>query len=482
MTAADGVGLRTRRGPILLAIMATSALVALDSTIIATAVPSIVEDIGGFGEFPWLFSVYLLAQAVTVPVHGKLADVYGRRPVILFGIGLFLVGSVLSGIAWSMPALILFRLVQGLGAGAVQPIGITIAGDQFGVRERGRVQAYLAAVWATCSVAGPTLGGVFAEYLTWRWIFFVNVPICLLAAGLLLARLREVVEPRRLALDSRGAAVLTVGSALVVLGLLEGGQAWSWLSLPGIGVPSSGLLLLGLFVRLELRAPDPVLPMWVLTRRLLLTCNLCAAGVGAIIFGLTTYIPTFAQQVLGAGPLSAGLTLATLTLGWAVSASQAARLYLRFGFGLGALTGATIAVAGCTALLAVRADSSAGQVAATNFVIGLGVGLILPTTLIAAQSSVQWNQRGVVTATSLLSRSLGSAVGVAAFSALANAAYAGGAEPSHQAISVATQHVFVAVAVIGVGVAAAAASMPRGRLTNQAAVQPPSIGKTDPVT
>jgi MFS family permease len=461
--------------------MATSALVALDATIIATAVPSIVEDVGGFSQFPWLFSVYLLAQAVTVPVYGKLADVYGRRPVIVFGLGLFLVGSVLCGVAWSMPALIVFRLVQGLGAGAVQPIGITIAGDQFGVRERGRVQAYLAAVWATCSVAGPTLGGLFAEYLSWRWIFFVNVPICLLAGGLLLARLREVVEPRRLGLDYGGAAALTAGSALLVLGLLEGGQAWAWQSAPGIAIPAAGLVLLGGFVWRELRAPDPVLPMWVLTRRLLLTCNLCAAGVGAIIFGLITYVPTFAQEILGAGPLSAGLTLATLTLGWAVSASQAARLYLRFGFGVGTLTGAAVTMAGCAALLAVGVGSSVGQVAATGFVIGLGVGLVLPTTLVAAQSSVQWNERGVVTATSLLCRSLGSAIGVAVFSAIANATYAGGAEPSRQALSAATHQVFVAVAVIAVGVAAAAAAMPRGRLTDQAAVHPPSMEKTDPV-
>ena len=183
--ASAGVGFRSERGPVLIALMLSTALVAIDSTVIATAVPSVVAELGGFAQFPWLFSVYLLAQAVTVPVYGKLADLFGRKPVMLVGIGLFLVGSILCGFAWSMGALIAFRAVQGLGAGAVQPMAMTIVGDLYTLEERAKVQGYIASVWGVSSVVGPTLGGVFSEYVNWRWIFFVNIPLCLLAAGMI---------------------------------------------------------------------------------------------------------------------------------------------------------------------------------------------------------------------------------------------------------------------------------------------------------
>ncbi len=179
------VGLRSERGPILLAVMLSIGLVAIDATILATAVPSVVSDLGGFTSFPWMFSIYLLAQAISVPLYGKLADIYGRKPLMLLGVGLFLVGSLLCGLAWSMPALIAFRLVQGLGAGAVQPIGMTILGDIYSLQERATVQGYVASVWAMASLIGPTLGGIFSDTIGWRWIFFVNLPLGLLAAWVL---------------------------------------------------------------------------------------------------------------------------------------------------------------------------------------------------------------------------------------------------------------------------------------------------------
>src|SRR5947208_6419004 len=201
--------------------MLSTALVAIDATVIATAVPSIVASLGGFAEFPWLFSVYLIAQAVTVPVYGKLADILGRKPVMLVGIGLFLLGSVLCGAAWSMGALIAFRAVQGLGAGAVQPMSMTIVGDLYSLQERAKVQGYVASVWGIASVVGPTLGGVFSEYVSWRWIFFVNIPLCLLAATMIGRRFTERVERRHPKIDYPGVALLTGGLALLMLGILE---------------------------------------------------------------------------------------------------------------------------------------------------------------------------------------------------------------------------------------------------------------------
>ena len=448
--------------------MLSTSLVAIDSTIIATAVPSIVRSIGGFAEFPWLFSIYLLAQAVSVPVYGKLADLFGRKPVILLGIGLFFLGSILCGFAWDMTALIVFRVVQGLGAGAVQPMSITIVGDLYSLQERAKVQGYIASVWGVSSVIGPTLGGVFSEYISWRWIFFVNIPLCLLAAGMLMRNFHERVEHSHPRIDYRGAALLTSGCTLLILGVLEAGQSWAWLSLPGVSILVVGAALIAAFVAVERHAPEPVLPLWVFSRRLLLTSSLVSAAVGGILFGLTSYIPTFVQGVLGTGPVLAGFALATLTLGWPVSASQAGRLYLRLGFRACALIGCALAILGTSLLLLIDASSSVPEVAACSFVVGTGMGLVASPTLIAAQSSVGWRERGVVTGNNLFCRSIGSAVGVAIFGAVANAtlgdasgAHSGGHPPAE--LTTATQHVFIGVAVLAVAMSVAVFYMPRGK-------------------
>ena len=461
------VGFRSERGPILVSLMLSTSLVALDSTIVATAVPSIVDDLGGFAEFPWLFSVYLLAQAVSVPVYGKLADLFGRKPIMLFGIGLFLLGSVLCGFAWNMPALIAFRAVQGLGAGAVQPMSVTIAGDIYTLAERAKAQGYLASVWAISAVVGPTLGGVFSEYLTWRWIFFVNVPLCALAAWMLIRRFHEPARERvRRKIDYLGSITLTTGCTLLILGLLEGGQQWAWASPASIAILAAGGLLIVVFVMVQRRAAEPVLPMWVFTRRVLLASAVIALLVGAVLLGLTTYVPTFVQTVLGTGPLVAGFALATLTIGWPISAALSGRFYLRLGFRRTALIGSVLVVIGgfCCALLG--AGSTVWAVAACCFLVGLGMGLVASPTLIAAQSSVGWDERGVVTANNLFFRSIGSAVGVAVFGAIANTTLGSqteGVAVPPQAIADATHDVFVAAAVLALVMVVAAFLLPGGR-------------------
>ena len=235
MSTSTSIGLRSDRGPVLLALMLSTALIAIDSTILATAVPPIVEDLGGFTQFPWLFSIYLLAQAVSVPVYSKLADTVGRKPLILVGIGLFLVGSILCGFAWNMASLIVMRAVQGLGAGAVLPLTVTIAGDIFTVAERAKTQGYIASVWGVSSVVGPTLGGVFSQFASWRWIFFVNIPICIVASWMLGRDYHESVERRRHRIDYAGAAVLTGSLSLLILAALEGGHAWAWGAWQSVG-------------------------------------------------------------------------------------------------------------------------------------------------------------------------------------------------------------------------------------------------------
>ncbi|WP_136610610.1 MFS transporter [Sinomonas albida] len=464
MTHAD-VGFRSERGPILIALMLTTGLVAIDSTIVATAVPSIVHDVGGFSSFPWLFSAYMLAQAVSVPVYAKLSDMVGRKPIVLAGIGLFLLGSILCGVAATMPALIAFRVIQGLGAGAVQPMAITIAGDIYTLAERAKVQGYLASVWAISSVVGPTLGGVFSSLGIWRGIFLINIPLCLLAGWMLVRTFHENIERARHRIDYTGASLLTGSMTLVILGALEGGQAWAWDSPLSVGTFALGAALFAAFLVVERRAAEPVLPLWVVSRRLLLTTTLVSFGVGAIILGLTSYVPTFLEGAQSVSPVLAGLALAALTIGWPISASQSGRLYLRIGFRATAVIGILIAVAGAAVLALTAYTPSVVLVAVSCFVVGLGLGLVATPTLIAAQSSVEWNERGVVTGTNLFARSIGSALGVAVFGAVANAIYAEApnAAGHPQAIVPASAAVFLAVLIGAVLTVVAVVAMPADR-------------------
>ncbi|WP_234346407.1 MFS transporter [Cellulomonas timonensis] len=442
--------------------MVTTGLVAIDSTILATAIPTIVADLGGFSSFPWLFSIYLLTQAVSVPIYSKLADTVGRKPIILIGVGLFLLGSVLCGLAWSMPALIAFRAVQGLGAGAVQPMAITIVGDIYTLAERAKVQGYLASVWAVSAVVGPTLGGLFAEYLTWNWIFFVNIPLSIAAGWLLVRHFHETVPSRVHRIDWAGGALLTVSTSLIILALLEGGNAWEWASPQSIGALAVGMALLAAFVLVERRAAEPVLAPWVLSRRLLGVTALIAVGVGVVLMGVTTYVPTFLEALLGTSPLVSGLTLAMLTIGWPISASQAGRLYLRWGFRTTVLIGVVIVVLSTAALAWTSTTPSVLAVGLSCFFIGLGLGLVAAPSLIAAQASVGWGERGVVTGANMFARSMGSAVGVAALGALVNARM-GGADASAdpQAFGSASTSVFVAVAIAALAMALVSLAMPR---------------------
>jgi EmrB/QacA subfamily drug resistance transporter len=418
------VGLRSERGPVLIALMLSTALVALDATILATAVPSIVGDLGSFSQFPWLFSIYLLTQAVTTPLYGKLADIVGRRPLLFFGIAVFLAGSVLCGVAWSMPTLIIARAVQGIGAGAVLPMTITVVGDLYSVEERARVQGYVASVWGAAAVIGPTLGGLFSEYLSWRWIFFVNIPLGGLAALMLWRSFHERVVRREHKLDIAGAVLLTTGFSLLILGLLEGGVAWDWSAPISYVVFVGALAALVAFLLVERRAAEPVLPLWVFSRRVLVGGNLAAVAIGVSLIGLTSYVPTYVQGVLGTGALVAGFALASMTVGWPIAAALSGRLYLRIGFRDTALIGSVIVVLGAVLVAMLSATSSVLAVAAACFVIGAGFGLASAPTIVAVQSVVDWQRRGVVTGTNLFCRNLGSAVGVAVFGAIANASLA----------------------------------------------------------
>jgi MFS family permease len=365
-----------------------------------------------------------------------------------------------------MPSLIAFRALQGLGAGAVLPVSITIAGDIYTLQERAKVQGYLASVWAISSVVGPSLGGIFSALGIWRGIFLVNVPLCLLAGWMLVRTLHENVERAKHKVDYAGAVLLAGSLGLLILGALQGGQAWAWNSPVSICVFAVGAVLLAAFLLVERRAAEPILPSWVVSRRLLGTTALVSFGVGTVMIGLTSYVPTFLEGALSSSPLVAGLALAALTLGWPLSASQAGKFYLRIGFKSTALIGIAISVVGLLILSLTAGAPNVALIAISCFVVGLGLGLLATPTLIAAQSSVPWHERGVVTSTNMFARSIGSALGVAVFGAVANSIYgssSGGGEGDPATVISASGAVFLAALVAGLLTVAAVLAMPAVR-------------------
>ena len=464
-TAPAAVGLRSERGPILLSVMVATGLVAIDSTVVATAVPSIVGDIGGREAFPWLFSIYLLTQSVLTPVYSKLADQLGRKPVLLFGIAVFLLGSILCGAAWDMPSLIAFRAVQGLGAGAIMPMTVVIVGDIYTLEERARVQGYLASVWGVSAVIGPTLGGLFAQLDAWRWIFFINIPLCLMAYALLARNYHEHLERARHRIDWAGAALLTAGLTLLLLGVLEGGVAWAWDSPASIGVFAGGAAILLVFVFVERRAAEPILPLWIFTRPVVASTALLNVILGGVLIGYTAYIPTYLEGSAGATPLLAGLALATMTIGWPIAASLSGRLYLRFGFRPVIISGTVLVLVSAAAIAVLARWPSIWVVALLLFVTGTGFGLTAVPSLVAVQTSVDWEERGVASGAVMFSRSIGQAVVAAVLGAIANGVVARAAGGPHDATTVVASSaaVFAASAVLAAAMFGLAFLVPRAR-------------------
>lgn len=318
------------------------ALAAIDGTIVSTAVPQIVGDLGGFTVFSWLFSGYLLAVTVTLPLYGKLSDTFGRKPVLIAGIILFLVGSVLCAAAWNMAALIAFRIVQGLGGGALQGTVQTIAADLYPLKERPRIQAKLSTVWATSAVAGPVVGGLLAGYADWRWIFLINLPVGAVALWLVVRHLHEPSRPRPAArprVDWAGALAVFATGALLLTALVQGGVAWPWLSTPSLGLFGASAVLAALTVVIERRAAEPIIPGWVWRRRTIASVNLALGALGLLMVAPTVFLPTYAQSVLGLGPIAAGFVLSVMTLSWPVTAALSDRVYNRIGFRLTAIIG-----------------------------------------------------------------------------------------------------------------------------------------------
>jgi EmrB/QacA subfamily drug resistance transporter len=415
---------RARRN-VLIGLMLTMALVAMDTTVVATAIPSIVQDLGGFSQFTWIFSIYVLVQAVTIPIYGKLADLYGRKPILLFGVLIFIIGSILSGLAWNMFALIAFRGLQGIGAGAIQPVVTTVAGDLYTVKERARIQGWLSSVWGIAGVVGPAIGGFFAQYLTWRWIFYINIPLGALAVFVIWKFLHEDVERKHHKIDYSGSILLAVGLGALIFGVLEGGVRWPWLSRPIVIIFVTSLAVMIAFVIQERRAAEPTVPLWVYSKRVLIGANLATASLGFLSIGLTTFLPTFAQGVLGISALFAGFVLSAMSISWPIASAFSGRVYLRIGFRDTALIGSLICATAAISFYLMPESVPVWVVVLISFLIGSGFGFLSTSLIVGVQSLIDWNRRGVVTGANLFSRQLGQALGAAIYGSIANAVLLG---------------------------------------------------------
>ena len=408
---------KTSRGFVVAAVMASMFMVAIEATIISTAMPQIVAELGGLNLYSWVFSSFLLTQTAMTVVFGKLSDLYGRKPIMLVGIVIFVAGSLLAGFAWSMPSMIVFRLIQGIGAGAVQPVALTIVADLYPANERGKVQGWLASVWAFSAVLGPLAGSLIIQDLSWAWVFWINAPIGLAAAVGFTFFLKENVKPQKRSIDYLGAALFSVAIAALMFALTEAGSLNETATL-GAG----GLFVLSavLFVLQERRAPDPMISFALWRRRPIAAANGATLLAGMALMGLTTFLPMYVQVVLQRSAIVAGLALTMMVLGWPTGATIAARSFQRVGLRRIMLIGSCLIPTGAIFFLTLGFDSSPIAAAAGSLVMGLGMGLLSVSSLVLIQEIVDRSQRGSATASNLFSRNLGSTLGATVLGAVLN--------------------------------------------------------------
>jgi EmrB/QacA subfamily drug resistance transporter len=394
-------------------------LASLDQTIVSTALPTIVGEFGGLQHLSWVITAYLLTSTATVPLYGKLSDLYGRKIMFQAAIAIFLAGSLLSGAAQSMLQLILFRGVQGLGGGGIMAMAMAIIGDIVSPRERGRYQGYTGAVFAFSSVAGPLIGGFFTDQLTWRWVFYINLPLGILALVVTSAVLK--LPRRRLehSIDYLGSALMVAGVSCLLLVSSWGGTEYAWTSTPIIGLTAVGVALIALFVAQQFRAEEPLLPPRLFKDRIFSVCSGVGVIVGAAIFGAIAFLPIYLQIVKGDSATASGLWLVPLMLGLVGSSITSGIIISRTGkYRMYPIAGTAILVVGMVMLSRLKPGTSMFEVSAGMVVTGIGVGLVMQVLVLAVQNSVPYEDLGTATAGVNFFRSIGSAFGVAAFGSI----------------------------------------------------------------
>ncbi|WP_342564126.1 MDR family MFS transporter [Paenibacillus sp. FSL R7-0345] len=410
----------TERKLILTGVLLATFLAAIEGTVTGPAGPAIVGDFQGIQWLSWIFTAYLLTMAVTTPIFGKLSDLIGRKPVFLGGAVVFLLGSLLCGISQSMGQLILFRAIQGIGAGALIPMTFTIIGDIYSIKERAKTQGLLSSVWGISSLVGPLLGGYVVDYLSWRWVFVFNLPFGLLSLLFIARYLKEEKVKRAAKIDVAGVLLFAAGVSALLFGLTAGGQNLAWTSPLLIGLLAAAVILLVMFLFVERRAPEPMLPLSLFSIRNIAVSTGANLLVSTLIIGLSTYVPLWVQGVFGKSAALSGLLLAPMSVGWTLGSIAGGRMILRAGSRRTGMLGLSLIAAGAIGLTFMTADSSQLMLLVLMLFCGVGFGYASTVFTIIAQSSVGHEQRGASTALNTFTRSLGQTVGVAVFGSWLN--------------------------------------------------------------
>jgi EmrB/QacA subfamily drug resistance transporter len=392
-------------------------MAAVEGTIVATAMPTIVADLGGFHLFSWVFAAYFLTQAVTTPIYGRLADLFGRKRVFFAGSGLFLIGSTACGFTWDMLSLIVFRLVQGIGAGAVQSIAVTIVGDMYAQADRARLQGWLSSIWGLAAVIGPVLGAFIVERLNWAFVFWINLPIGIVSIAMLALYFDERLSPRRHRVGYVGSGLLMLGVGSVMIAVVQA----ETLTSPVIGcLLATGAVALILLLINEWRSEEPIVPFRLLRNRMIAGGNLGGLTIGAMLTCVVGFLPTYVQGALGRSPTMAGMIIAILSVAWSFGSVASGRLMVRTSYRATGALGALLLIAGSGILLFLDHEDVLLMASAGAVLIGLGMGFSNTTFLVAIQSSVGWNERGVATSTLLFLRTIGQALGAGIGGAMLN--------------------------------------------------------------
>jgi len=399
------------------AVLLAIFMVAIDAYIVATAMPTIVSDLGGFHLFSWAFAAFLLAQAVTIPIYGRLADLYGRKRVFFAGTSLFLLGSALCGLAWGMLPLVLFRALEGIGAGAIQPIATTIVGDIYTPVERARMQGYVSGMFGVAAVIGPTLGAFVVEHVSWSLVFWVNIPIGIATFIMFGLYLHENREPRRHSIDYLGSALLMLGIGAPMLALvLIGNSDAVTLAILTIG----GLAALATLAAHERHAAEPMLSLKLWRNRVVAVGCLAGFFNGALMMAVSGFLPTYVQGAMGGDATASGIVLAVSSVAWAFASMAAGRLMIRTSYRLAASIGGLTLIAGSIMLIALTPASGFLWAGTGALLLGAGMGFCNTAFIVSVQASVGWAERGMATSSAMFMRIVGQSVGAAVFGAILN--------------------------------------------------------------